>query len=56
MKAGHDMTKDIHHRADDDRARSWLLRQLEWEQILGALREAGRGEVATPADEEPAAA
>jgi hypothetical protein len=56
MKAGHDMTKDIQCRADDDRARSWLLRQLQWEQILGGLRDAGRGQVTTSADEEPAAA
>ncbi len=26
---------------DDDRAREWLKRQLEWEELLLALRDAG---------------
>jgi hypothetical protein len=42
------MTVDMHaaiarRRPDAERARSWLERQLEWEAILAALREAGEG-------------
>jgi len=43
--------------ADDDRARDWLRRQLQWEGVLDALRDAHRGD--PPDDQrrrEPAAA
>ncbi len=41
------MTSDTHtaksrRQHDGKRARNWLERQLEWEQILAALRHAGR--------------
>ncbi len=44
--------------ADEERARRWLQRRLEWEDILAALRDAGRGRCAAPepAEQEPAAA
>ena len=42
---------------DEDRARSWLRSQLEWEEILAALRDAtGRSTRRRPPGREPAAA
>ena len=43
---------------DDARARDWLRRQLEWEDVLDALRDARRVELpaARPPQREPAAA
>ena len=40
-----DMTGDARRRPDNDRAREWLRRQLEWEEILAALRDAGDSSV-----------
>jgi hypothetical protein len=34
--------------SDDERAREWLKRRLEWEGILSALREASRGDRPAP--------
>jgi hypothetical protein len=42
------MTTDIRLRDQQDRAKRWLQRQLEWEDILGALRDAGSGKPAEP--------
>jgi hypothetical protein len=39
---GNTQTGKSRLRPDGERARSWLERQLEWEQILTALRDAGR--------------
>jgi hypothetical protein len=51
------VTTDLRLREEEDRARRWLQRQLEWEDILGALRDARRGDPAEPtAAQEPAAA
>jgi hypothetical protein len=38
------MTAAFPPQPDDDRARDWLRRQLEWEGVLDALRLACRGE------------
>jgi len=32
---------ETRRRPDEDRAREWLRRQLEWEQTLSALRDSG---------------
>jgi hypothetical protein len=32
---------ETRRRPDEDRAREWLKRQLEWEEILLALRDSG---------------
>ncbi|HEV7526456.1 MAG TPA: hypothetical protein VGP92_15925 [Acidimicrobiia bacterium] len=52
------MTTRTELRTDDDRARQWLQRRLEWEGILSALRDAGAGRRFEPAPDkqEPAAA
>ena len=52
------MTAAFPPQPDADRARDWLKRQLQWEDVLDALREAGRGErpAARPQQREPAAA
>jgi hypothetical protein len=51
------MTAAFPPQADDERARDWLRRQLQWETVLDALRDAHRRE---PPDDrglqEPAAA
>jgi hypothetical protein len=35
--------KETRRRPDEDRAREWLRSQLEWEEILLALRDTGDG-------------
>jgi hypothetical protein len=54
------MTTDLRSRPDEVQALRWLQRRLEWEQLLGALRDAGRGRDREPApapgEQEPAAA
>jgi len=37
------MRDDTRRRSDEDAARRWLRRQLEWEQTLAALRDARPG-------------
>ena len=58
MKPDTTFTPDTTLNPDDERALRWLQRRLEWEEILGALRAAGRRETIAPAPpkQEPAAA
>ncbi len=41
-------TARMQAQSDDERARDWLKRRLEWEEIFGALRDAGSGSGAAP--------
>jgi hypothetical protein len=52
------MTAAFPPQPDEERARDWLRRQLQWEDVLDALRDAHRGErpAARPQRREPAAA
>jgi hypothetical protein len=53
-----DMRSETRVHSDDERALRWLKHRLEWEEILGALRDAGGRRVPAPARarQEPAAA